>query len=233
MSIPVSNSISKSDPEIRTVRIAIDGPSASGKSTVARRVAGKLGYVYVDSGSLYRGVVWLALKEGVDPSDEDKISDMLAEIEVKFFLVDNAVCFSVNGDKPVAELRSVAVNGSVSLVAAMSEVRDMVVGWLRSMVRFGNLVIEGRDIGTVVFPDAEHKFYLDASPEERARRRSVEMLGDEDSAEVRRSLERRDTIDSTREIAPLAVAGDAVVIDSTSMSIDETVTMILAGIETC
>jgi len=212
-----------------SVRIAIDGPSASGKSTVARHVASKLGHVYVDSGSLYRGVVWQALSEGVDPSDEGQISRMLTEMDVKFFLIDKAVRFSINGEKPVAELRSVAVNESVSVVAAMSNVRRAIVGWLRDMVQFGDLVIEGRDIGSVVFPDAEHKFYLDASPEERARRRSVEMSGDEDSGEVRRSLERRDSIDSTREIDPLAVADDAVVIDSTSMSIDETVTAILGN----
>ena len=213
-----------------SIKIAIDGPSASGKSTVARHVASKLNYVYVDSGSLYRAVVWQALEDGIDPADEAKVSGLLTKLNVKFFLVDNAVRFSINDSRPVAELRSVAVNEGVSLVAAMPDVRGIVVGWLRGMVELGDLVIEGRDIGSVVFPDADYKFYLDASPEERARRRSVEMSGSEDSDSVRRSLERRDTIDSTREIAPLAVSNDAMVIDSTGMSIDETVDVILGVI---
>jgi len=216
--------------------VAIDGPSASGKSTVARRVAEELGGIYVDSGSLYRGITWKVLAEGVAPDDAAAVSRLLAALEMDFFLRDNAVQFRVNGVEPGLHLRSDAVNESVSCIAAMPDVRRAVVGWLRDMARFGDLVMEGRDIGTAVFPDAEHKFYLDASPEERARRRAADEKRPEegsvslDADAVRESLERRDEMDSTRPMDPLQVAAEATVIDSTSLEIDDTVELVLRGI---
>lgn len=217
--------------------IAIDGPSASGKSTVARRVAARTGTIYVDSGSLYRGITWKALVEGAPPDDPGAVGRLLAEMDMSFHLGDGAVGFTIDGTDPGLDLRSDEVNEFVSAVAAMPAVRTAVVDWLRGMVRFGDLVMEGRDIGTAVFPEAEHKFYLDASPEERARRRCTDEkrpAGADAAADpesVRRSLERRDAIDSSRTMDPLKVADDATVIDSTSLAIDETVDLVLRAVE--
>lgn len=218
------------------MKIAIDGPSASGKSTVAKGVAARLGCTYVDSGSLYRGITWKALQSGVSPDDPGAVAGMLAEIGIDFFLRDGAVLFSIDGTEPGLELRSDEVNDRVSGIAAMPAVRRAVVGWLRSMTRFGDLVMEGRDIGTAVFPGAEYKFYLDASPEERARRRSTDEKRPRsggaapDRQSVMESLERRDAMDSTRRIDPLQVASDATVIDSTALEIAQTVELVLSKI---
>ena len=210
--------------------VAIDGPAASGKSTVARQVAAAVGSPYVDSGALYRGVTWLALENDTDPHDEAAVVALVDGAEITFFELDGAVRFRVDGRMLDSELRTEEVNGSVSVVAALPAVRTRVVGWLRGLTRFGKLVMEGRDIGTAVFPDAPHKFYLDASPEERARRRHAEMSNESDGpAEdlVRASLQRRDKVDSSREMDPLKVADGATRIDSTGMGIEDVVAVIL------
>jgi len=213
--------------------VAIDGPSASGKSTVARRVAQALGWLYVDSGALYRSVTWLALRDGVDTGDGDALARLVREMDVTFFESDGAVCFRIDGRQLGPELRTESINAHVSPVAAVPEVRAHVVRWLRDMRSLGNLVVEGRDIGTVVFPDSPFKFYLDASPEVRARRRHLEMSGDEESLDVTRvgdSLKRRDRIDSSRKTAPLRVADAATVIDSTAMGIEDVAAEVLDSV---
>lgn len=214
--------------------IAIDGPAASGKSTVARRVASELGYLYVDSGALYRGVTWKALREKINAEDAGWLAGLVADIDIEFFIKGDAMYFRIDGVELGAELRTEAVNENVSQVSAVPEVRSQVHTWLRDMIRFGDLVMEGRDIGTVVFPEAEFKFYLDASPQERARRRHAEMGEAQNSVvsveKVREGLERRDAIDSNRGNDPLAIAPEAVVIDSTSMSIEEVVQAIIGKI---
>ena len=210
--------------------IAIDGPSASGKSTVAKKVAVGLGFLYVDSGSLYRGVTWKALKEAVSTSDAGKVAEMLKTVDIIFFVGDGAVRFKIDGIELKSEIRSIAVNENVSKIAAMPVVRTKVVTWLRDMRSFGNLVMEGRDIGTAVFPDAEYKFYLDASEEERARRRFSEIHGGVEKitfTEVNESLKRRDAIDKGRKMDPLRVAQGAVIVDTTSMNIEQVAVYIL------
>jgi cytidylate kinase len=210
--------------------IAIDGPSASGKSTVARGVAKAQGWLYVDSGALYRAVAWKALQDGIDVSEEDSVNELVSELEPDFYVEDGSVRFRVDGIALNRELREEVINRSVSPVAANQTVRKRVTQWLREMLAHGNLVMEGRDIGTAVFPDASYKFYLDASPDERARRRHAEMedmkagmsVGD-----VHASLSRRDSIDSRRMTAPLAIAEDAVVVDSTGMSIEDAVQFVI------
>lgn len=205
--------------------IAIDGPSASGKSTVARKVAEGLGYQYVDSGALYRGIAWKAAELGCDPVAA------LDRMAVQFFVEANAVRYRIDGYEPRAEIRTERVSGLVSLAAAIPEVRMRVTQWLREMARFGDLVMEGRDIGTVVFPGADAKFYLDASPEERARRRHAELTPAGETADVGKvmdSLKSRDQRDSGRKTAPLKLADDAQVIDTTGLSIDQVVEVILA-----
>lgn len=222
-------SASPGEPQAPVV-VAIDGPAASGKSTVSRCLAQQLGFLYVDSGALYRGVTWAALEQGIAGSECEKVLQCLRESRFEFLVVDDAVTFTVNGHRPVAELRTEFVNRHVSPVAANSDVRVQIVAWLRDMVRFGSLVMEGRDIGTKVYPDTPFKFYLDAAPEERARRRHGEMVGGISVAEVGESLRRRDTIDTGRKSDPLKVAADASVIDSTGLDVSAVVAVILGKI---
>lgn len=213
--------------------IAIDGPSASGKSTVSRAVARRLGCVHVDSGSLYRALTWMFAGRKALVTDPEVVSVILREINISFFARDGKVGFSIDGMKPDEELRSMAVNEKVSLVAALPAVREWVVGKLRAMTVFGSIVMEGRDIGTSVFPEAQFKFYLDATPEERAHRRYREMK--RNGAQVKyedvlRSIRNRDSIDSSRSVAPLKTAEDAVVIQTTTLSVDAVVDLIVTRV---
>lgn len=210
--------------------IAIDGPSASGKSTVARKVAASLGYLYVDSGALYRGIAWRAAQLGCEVAKVGDVVAAMRRMKVEFFEEAGAIRYRIDGVEPRAEIRTERVSGLVSLVAAMPEVREQVTQWLRDMARFGDLVMEGRDIGTVVFPAADAKFYLDASPEERARRRHAELkpAGEtKDVTGVLDSLKTRDQRDSGRKTAPLKLAPDAQVVDTTGLDIDQVVAEIL------
>ncbi|MBN2302346.1 MAG: (d)CMP kinase [Lentisphaerae bacterium] len=210
--------------------ITIDGPSASGKSTVARQIADRIGFVYVDSGALYRGMAWKALLDQIDIGNDACLDQFAHDVMFEFFLRGRAVRFYINGQEPDKELRTVEVDNVVSVVAATPAVRTRIVGWLRDMVRFGDLVIEGRDIGTAVFPQSAHKFYLDASPEQRAKRRHAEMKnGDRPSIDDTMAfLEKRDNIDSSRSTDPLKIPAGATVIDSSNMRVDEVVRQILA-----
>jgi len=210
--------------------IAIDGPSASGKSTVAREAAKALGFNYVDSGALYRGLTWKCLRDGVNLDDPECVIAAVEQVQIEFFVEDHAVRFSLDGDDPGNQVRSVAVQERVSDLAAIPEVRAIIVRRLRETTKFGSLVMEGRDIGTVVFPDTPHKFYLDADPEERARRRHQEMLksaADTTVDTVLESLQRRDRKDATRKAAPLQIALGARVIDSTSMEVGEVAALVV------
>lgn len=213
--------------------VAIDGPSASGKSTVSREVARALGFVYVDSGSLYRGITWKALREGVNCRDRDAILAMVARMQIEFFLDGLVVRFRIDGADPGQDIRSQGVVDNVSDVAAMPEVRQFINRHLRSMSSFGPLVMEGRDIGSVVFPDTAHKYYLDADPEERARRRHRELAGESAAGgvdDVLDSLRRRDHKDTTRQTAPLQIALGAKVINTTSLSIEQVTSLIASEI---
>ena len=215
--------------------IAIDGPSASGKSTVSRKVAQRLNFIHVDSGALYRGVTWYFLDHDLNLSavDNSVVAAALKQMQMHFLVRDNAVRFSIDGLEPDTELRSEAVNNNVSQIAALPAVRKWIVKELRKMPAFGDLVMEGRDIGTVVFPEATFKFYLDAAPEERARRRYLETAGLNTKAaydDILRSILKRDGIDSSRAMAPLKLAPGAVVIQSTKMSVDEVVDLIVKNI---
>lgn len=210
--------------------VAIDGPSASGKSSVSRRVAEELGFIYVDSGALYRGVTWKAIREGIDVREHQGVIEMANRIRLEFFVDQRVVGFTIDGEDPGPQLRAEPVRENVSDVAAIPEVRAFIVGHLRNMVQFGNIVMEGRDIGTVVFPTAAFKFYLDADAGERARRRSEELVkleGASDVNQVLHSLKRRDEKDSTRKTAPLQIALGARVINTTSMGIDDVVGQIV------
>jgi cytidylate kinase len=210
--------------------IAIDGPAASGKSTVSRDVARHLGALYLDSGSLYRGVTWKAVREDVEVGDPASVVRLMDAMDWQFAVRDGRVVYEIDGEDPGAQIRSEPVVERVSAVAAIPAVRERINRRLRDARRFGPLVVEGRDIGSVVFPRANYKFYLDASPDERARRRRNDAA---DSAAgraveaVRDDLERRDRMDRSRSTAPLQIPLGAVVIDTTDLALDEVVERVI------
>ena len=207
--------------------IAIDGPAGSGKSTVAKAVAERLELPYLDTGAMYRAVAFAVMRAGGDPADEELAANTARSMELEVGL-DRVV---VNGTDATVEIRGPEVTRSVSLVAANPAVRVELVSRQREWAeRRGGGVLEGRDIGTVVFPDAELKVYLTADPAERARRRAKEVT-DLDYETVAADLARRDTLDSTREVDPLAEASDAVMVDTTGLGVDQVVTEIARLLE--
>ena len=205
--------------------IAIDGPSGAGKSTIAGGIGKRLGFLHVDSGALYRIMTLLAKNAGIDCNDEMAVTEFSKTAEVELGVKDGKVIYLVNGKEPGDSIRTPEINASVSPVSKVPEVRAKITAWLRGMKRLGDIVVEGRDIGSVVFPDTPARFYLDASADARARRRHLEEvakgIASQDEAAVKASLLNRDKIDSTRKTAPLKVAEGAIVVDSTNLSIDE------------
>jgi cytidylate kinase len=203
--------------------IAIDGPAGSGKSTVARALADRLGLDYLDTGAMYRAVAFAAIRRGVDPDDAATVGHLAREIDLA---VGDTVM--VDGADATIEIRSPEVTRAVSVVAANPEVRKELVTRQREWAEaHGGGVIEGRDIGTVVFPNAELKVYLTADDSERAARRSKEML-DLHYDQVAADIARRDHADSTRTSSPLSVAGDAVTVDTTGLDIAQVVDKVAA-----
>ena len=206
--------------------IAIDGPAGSGKSTVARRVAERLGLDYLDTGAMYRAVAFAALRRGIDPEDAEPVARLAEGMELE---VGDVV--KVDGIDATIEIRGPEVTRAVSTVAANTGVRKELRLRQREWAeRHGGGVVEGRDIGSVVFPDAELKVYLTASDEERAKRRSKEVL-DLDYDTVAADIARRDHIDANRKDSPMQVADDAVVMDTSGLSIDDVVDAVLAQLE--
>ena len=202
--------------------IAIDGPAASGKSSVARKLARGLRFYYVNSGAMYRAVTWELLREQIDPAQPERVEAAMARMKLDSGFSENGDSYiRINAEIPDIELRQIEVNQAVSSYSAIPAVRHQIGLRLRSMCEGIDVVMEGRDIGTEVFPDSPHKFYLDASPEIRRRRRAAQGQDD--------SIEHRDKIDSTRRVAPLAVASDAHVIDTSHLDIEGVVERI-AGI---
>lgn len=208
--------------------IAIDGPAASGKSTLALRLAEELDYLYFDTGVMYRAVTYKALEAGVPIEDEAGISELAEglEIDVQPAPADGRPYrVLIEGEDVTDELRTAAVDANVSAVAAYPRVRTAMSARQREIGSRGEVVMVGRDIGTVVLPEADLKIYLQASPEARARRRWEEIRergGEADYEEILASMKARDRLDTTREVAPLRPADDAVVVDTTDLSIEET-----------
>jgi len=203
--------------------VAIDGPAGSGKSTVARAVAARLGLAYLDTGAMYRAVAFAALRRGIDPEDADAVARLAEQVDIE---VGDSV--SVDGVDASIEIRGPEVTRAVTVVAANPDVRKELQRRQREWAEaHGGGVIEGRDIGSVVFPDADVKVYLTASDEERATRRSREVL-DMDYDDVAADIARRDYADSNRAAAPLTVPGGAVMVDTTGLSIERVVDRVLA-----
>ena len=209
--------------------IAIDGPAGAGKSTVAKIVAEKLGYTYIDTGAMYRGVAWKTLRDDKDAPDE-AILRAVHDIDVRLACTESGTRVTVDGTDVTAEIRTPEVTHIVSRVAALGSVREKMVELQRAMAVDGAVVMDGRDIGTNVLPNADVKIFLTASVEERARRRYDEMAAKGyavDFDELKDEIASRDKQDSERAISPLRQAEDAVLLDSTALSIDEVVARIL------
>lgn len=207
--------------------IAIDGPAGSGKSTIARRLAVRLGLEYLDTGAMYRGVTFAALRRGIDPSDADDVAHMVVDVEI----VVGEDSVTVDGVDATIEIRGPEVTRAVSLVAANPRVREELVRRQREWAaERGGGVIEGRDIGSVVFPDADLKLYLTARPEVRAARRSKEV-SDLSYEAVASDLARRDALDQGRDASPLVEADDALVVDTSDLGIDELVESLAARVD--
>ena len=221
---------------MKTISVAIDGPSGAGKSTLARQAAATLGFLYVDTGAIYRTVALGAVKQGVDPGDATSLVPMLDgfDICIKYDDDDGMQHMFLNGQDVSNEIRVHAISAYASTVSAIPEVRAFLLELQREFARTNNVVMDGRDIGTVVLPDADVKIYLTASPEARARRRHTELEQRGQKAEyemILRDIIARDEQDMNRPIAPLRQAEDAVLIDTTDLNLQQSLEAILATIK--
>jgi cytidylate kinase len=211
----------------RRLILAIDGPSGVGKGTVSRALARALGYRHIDTGAMYRAVAWTARAQGVPLDNEAAVADLAARVELS--MAGGAVI--VNGVDVTRAIRTPEMDQAAAAVARMPRVRAVLVDRQRALGRPGGVVMEGRDIGTVVFPDADVKIYLDASPEERARRRAADPAHGGSAkalAEVATALAARDQSDQTRAASPLTIAPDAVLVDTTGVPVEAVVERVLA-----
>ena len=210
--------------------IAIDGPAGAGKSTIAKRVAKELGYIYVDTGAMYRAMAVFFLKNKIAPENTEKMQEICKDANVTIAYEDGVQQVYLNGENITSELRKEEVGKMASKSSALKEVRAQLLELQRDLAKKENVVMDGRDIGTNILPNADTKIYLTASVETRAKRRFLELQEKGESCvleEIARDIEERDHRDMTREIAPLKQAEDAVYIDSSDMTIDEVVEAIL------
>lgn len=203
--------------------IAIDGPAASGKSSVARKLAEKLGWIYVNTGNMYRAATLAVVQSGVDYENEAEVLRVASTVNVECTIEDGKSVVRVNGREVESELNSESVNRAVSFVARVPDVRAKLVAIQRDLGRTHPVIMEGRDIGTHVFPEAPYKFYIDASEEVRASRRGLQGQTD--------SVRDRDRMDSTRKTAPLMIAQDATVIDSSEMTLEQVVEAVMKKLQ--
>ena len=210
--------------------IAIDGPAATGKSTTAKIVAEKLGFTYLDTGAMYRCVTLAVINAGINISDTDQLNNLLNDLNIDLVDYEGNLQIMMNGVDVSDDIRSVDVTDNVSAVSALKNVRVAMVKIQRKFASKTNCVMEGRDIGTVVFPDAKFKFYLFADAEVRAQRRQRDLLALGEKKPIHELVEdikRRDTYDSSRELSPLTKAEDAIEIDTTDLTIDGQVSKII------
>lgn len=217
--------------------IAIDGYSSTGKSSISKIIADQLGLIHMDTGALYRGVTWYALQHCLNENGEIDLNTLFSsfdQIKLEFKNSDGTLILFLNDTDISTEIRTNIVSDNVSLVAKQKEVRDFLLQSQRTLAEKGGVIMDGRDIGTVVLPNADYKFFLTASIDERTNRRFLELKGlgiEADKEQVKQNLIERDKIDSEREIAPLKQADDAIVIDNSALTKEETIQLILSHIK--
>ena len=210
--------------------LAIDGPAGAGKSTIAKLIAKELGYIYIDTGAMYRAVALYYLNNNIDLNDEKKVNEVIDNVNVEFKLIDGKVKLFLNDEDVTDKIRTAKVSDGASRVSVHKLVRERLVSMQQEIGRKNNIVMDGRDIGTVVLPEADVKIYLTASVEERALRRYKENIekGEEaDLEQIKKDIEERDYRDTHRDISPLRQADDAIYLDSTGMTIEEEVDYII------
>lgn len=219
----------------KQIQVAIDGPASSGKSTVAKIIASKLGLVYCDTGAMYRSVTWAALDRQLDLTDQQAVAELASQITISFQPGTPDQRVFVDDVEVTKPIREAAVSSNVSTVAAIPAVRQAMTAQQRAIAKRGGIVMDGRDIGTTVLPDAQVKIFLVASAHERAVRRYKENiakgLDSKPLADIEAAIKLRDQKDSQRKVSPLRKADDAVELDTTSLSVDEVVSRILSIIE--
>ncbi|GAB6417566.1 (d)CMP kinase [Bacillus luti] len=214
----------------KRISIAIDGPAAAGKSTVAKVVAKKLSYVYIDTGAMYRTITYAALEQKVDIENEEKLMEVVRNVNIEFQQGENSQLVFLNGQDVSEVIRTPEVTNQVSIVAKHRLVREEMVRRQQELAKKGGVVMDGRDIGTHVMPDAEVKIFMLASVEERAERRHLENINkgfDSNLEQLKEEIAQRDKLDSEREVSPLKKADDALELDTTSLSIEEVVQKIM------
>ena len=209
----------------RRISVAIDGPAGAGKSSISKVVAKKLGYLYIDTGAMYRGITWALLNAGISIDDVDAVEAALSKIQLELRVEETGLSVWVNGTDVSQDIRTQYVTSHVSQVAAQKAVRTKLVEMQRHMASAGGVILDGRDIGSVVLPDAELKVYLTASVETRGHRRWLELKDSENISleEVCRTVAERDAMDMNRKESPLVCVDDAVVVETDHLSIEETV----------
>jgi cytidylate kinase len=206
--------------------IAIDGPAGSGKSTVAQLIASRLNFKYIETGSMYRAVAWKAQQKGIDPEDAEQIAEVARTISIEFQPGNERQKVMVDGKDLTPVLKTETIGRLAAIVAANKAVREIMVAQQQNMGRSGNVVMDGRDIGTVVFPDADKKFFMVADQQERAQRRHEEIRVKSPEVtfeKIYEQLQQRDFEDENREVSPLVPAKDSIRLDTTQMSIDDVV----------
>ncbi len=219
--------------EGKAVIIAIDGPAGVGKSTVARQLASRLGYLYLDTGALYRAVAWKTLRNGIDPADQQQVMALLPSLAIQMLFQNGAMLVLVNEVDVTNELRTPDVTAAASVVSAIPAVREWLLPVQRQIGQRGSVVAEGRDIGTKVFPSAPVKFFLEADATVRAERRHRELVAAGHNALMEKTyqdLSGRDERDRTRAVSPLVPAADARLIDTSSLRIEDVVEQMLAAV---
>jgi cytidylate kinase len=220
----------------RAIAIAIDGPASSGKGTVARGVARALGYAYVDTGAMYRSVALVAQQRGVPWDAHEALGVLAASLDFRFRWADGTLTVHVDGEDVSTAIRTHDIGTGASRVSKHPPVRDALLDLQRGLAKAGGVVMDGRDIGTVVLPDAELKVYLDASLDVRAQRRHGELCerGESpDLAAIRAAIASRDEADASRDVAPLKPADDAHIVDTTALDVDGAIAAVLALVRSC
>lgn len=215
---------------MKKINIAIDGPAGAGKSTISKLLASRLGYIHIDTGAMYRAVGLKVLKNNVSPHDSERIIDILNSTDIQVKLVDGKQLVFLDGEDVTEEIRQPEVSMYASDVSKIREVRERLVKIQQELAKQKGVIMDGRDIGTHVLPNAELKIFLTASAEERAKRRFLELKQkgyEVDYYQLLDEIKKRDQNDMTREFAPLKIAEDAVIIDSTSLSIEEVLQKVL------